>query len=820
MSPLAVDSAHSQFVLTPVPGLPAISDSAVAWGDFDNDGWLDFVITGLTNSQSNNMKTIIHFLRFVALTILAVASFVASVRAQEISLPDPGLNSAIRDALGKPAEPLTEQDLLSLTNLNARNRNVSSIAGLESARNLVVLDLEINHLTNVSVLGALTNLTTLDLSINPLTNFSLPTGLTNLTSLTIENASLTNLTLPAGLTMLTNLDLENNFLSGFDQLSDLTRLVDLDLGFNSFTNFSLPAGLTNLSTFYFAGNPLTSVTLPPDLAGMTELNLSQNLLTSFTLPTGMTNLIELDLAFNQLTNLTLPADLQNLAELDLELNRLSHLDFLSNLTNLEILHLRSNQFTNFTLPAGLTGLTYLDVSKNPVGSITLPAGLNRLTNLRISENTNLTSLTLPVGMTNLVGLNLTENQLTNLVLPSDLYRLESLNVGGNQLASLTLPAGLTNLVGLFVVGNELTSLTLLPDMTRLSDFGFLANPFTTIVLSEQTATNLADDVAALRNQGVSVSTYPLTIQLIPPRRTPDETFEVSLTGPPGIYALLASTDLTVWSELGTATNQLGSVRFTDLTAVVSPQKLYRAQRHSPPANMVFIPPNTFTIGTPTNEVNRQADESPQTTVTISHGFWIGKYEVTQREYLAVVGSNPSGFPGDLDRPVESVSWLDATNYCALLTQQELAAGRIPAGSHYRLPTEAEWECAARAGNSTRFSYGDDPNFTELANHAWYSFNAGFGTHPVGQKLPNPWGLYDMEGNVLEWTLDWYGPYPGGSVTDPQGPASNAQGVKVIRGGAWDAFESDCRSGRRLTEGVSPFIHDFILGFRVVLVTEP
>ncbi len=198
---------------------------------------------------------------------------------------------------------------------------------------------------------------------------------------------------------------------------------------------------------------------------------------------------------------------------------------------------------------------------------------------------------------------------------------------------------------------------------------------------------------------------------------------------------------------------------------------------------------------------------------------MGKYEVTQREYQTVIGSNPSGFPGDLNRPVESVSWLDATNYCARLTQQELAAGHIPPGSHYRLPTEAEWEYAARAGTSTRFSYGDDPSFTSLTNNAWYAANSGFGTHPVGQKSPNPWGLYDMEGNVYEWCEDWYGPYAGGFATDPQGPASNVTGVKVIRGGAWDAFEADCRSGRRLTEGVSPFIHDFILGFRVVLVTD-
>ncbi len=346
------------------------------------------------------------------------------------------------------------------------------------------------------------------------------------------------------------------------------------------------------------------------------------------------------------------------------------------------------------------------------------------------------------------------------------------------------------------------------------------NPLTTFVLSEPlAATGLASVVDSLRNQGVAVFTYPLVAQLVRPLALVGS-FKFGITGPPGVYSVLGSTNLATWSAVGVATNPLGSVIFHDVTSSASPQKFYRVLLQVPPANMVFIPPNTFTMGTPANEVNRQADEGPQTTVTISHGFWMGKYEVTQREYLAVTGSNPSGFPGDLNRPVESVSWLDATNYCAQLTQQELAAGRIPPGSHYRLPTEAEWECAARAGTSTRFSYGDDPNFASLTNHAWYWFNSGFGTHPVGQKLPNPWGLYDMEGNVLEWTLDWYGPYPGGSVTDPQGPASNPQGVKVIRGGAWDAFESDCRSGRRLTEGVSPFIHDFILGFRVVLVTEP
>ena len=765
------------------------------------------------------MKTVFHATRSPVLALLVLAGFAAPTLAQTVSIPDPGLNAAIRAAVQKPSGPLTQQDLLSLTNLDARNRNVSSIVGLEAARNLVSLDLQINRLTNFSLPTQLTNLSVLNLSVNPLTNFFVSNGMTNLASLTLESDGLANLTLPAGLTGLNNLDLENNQLTSFNLPSNLTSLVSLDLGFNAFTNFSLPARLTNLSTFYFAGNPLTDLALPPGLAGLTELNLSQNLLTRFTLPAGMTNLIELDLSFNQLTNLTLPGDLRNLIELDLDFNQFSSLNLPSNLTHLGFLHLRANQFTHFNLPAELTGLTFLDVSKNPLSNITLPAGLNQLTTLRLSEN-QLTSFNLPLGLTNLTALNLGENQLTNLVLPPDLNRLESLDVGSNQLTSLNLPAGLTNLVGLFFVNNQLTNVTLPPDMTQLIGLGFLANPLATFVLPEPlAATNLAGDVASLQGQGVSVFTYPLTIQLIRPRELTGA-FQFGITGPPGVYTVLGSTDLTAWSEVGTASNTLGSISFVDVASHLFPQRFYRALLQNPPANMVFVPPNTFTMGSPGNEPDRNTNEGPQTTVTLTHGFWIGKYEVTQAEYLAVMNANPSVFPGDLSRPVSSVSWLDATNYCAKLTQRELAAGRIPAGSQYRLPTEAEWECAARGGASTRFSYGDDPGYSSLSNYAWFAQNGGLTVHPVGQKLPNPWGLYDMEGNVWEWCQDWFGSLPGGVQTDPTGPGSNPEGLKVMRGGAYDFNDSDCRSARRNSFGVSPFLTDSDLGFRVVLVTEP
>jgi formylglycine-generating enzyme required for sulfatase activity len=143
------------------------------------------------------------------------------------------------------------------------------------------------------------------------------------------------------------------------------------------------------------------------------------------------------------------------------------------------------------------------------------------------------------------------------------------------------------------------------------------------------------------------------------------------------------------------------------------------------------------------------------------------------------------------------------------------AQRIPAGSAYRLPTEAEWEYACRAWTSTLFSYGDDPGYTNLTNYAWYHANSEGMTHPVGQKLPNAWGLYDMHGNVWEWCQDWYGLYPGGIALDPQGPSTGS--TRVIRGGGWNRMEATadyCRSAYRVFFGAVAGRNTF--GFRAVL----
>ena len=232
-----------------------------------------------------------------------------------------------------------------------------------------------------------------------------------------------------------------------------------------------------------------------------------------------------------------------------------------------------------------------------------------------------------------------------------------------------------------------------------------------------------------------------------------------------------------------------------------------------PARWARISPGTFTMGSPETEYDRSSDESPQTEVTLSRGFWVGRFEVTQGEYTAVVGTNYSTFTGDPNQPVEQVSWYDASNYCALLTMQEQAAGRLPAGYVYRLPTEAEWEYVARAGTTTRFFFGDDNHsYTELPNYAWFSADSNGSTHDVGGKQANQWGLYDTSGNVFEWCADLYGPYPGGPVTDPAGPVSGA--IRVMGGGSWRFPGGDARSAARNFN--TPDFASFGIGIRVVL----
>jgi len=288
----------------------------------------------------------------------------------------------------------------------------------------------------------------------------------------------------------------------------------------------------------------------------------------------------------------------------------------------------------------------------------------------------------------------------------------------------------------------------------------------------------------------------------------------------GKWAIEGSTDLVEWTVCAYLTNTSTSVPVLDLDAWLHATRFYRARTlHAPTLlpgdtnNMVWIPPGTFLMGSSSIEVGYYLNEGPQRQVTLTRGFWMGKYEITQAEYEAIMSSDPSYFRGWPDLPVESVTWNDATNYCFQLTALELAAGRLPADHVYRLPTEAEWEYAARAGTTTRYSFGDDPDYTELFRHEWCRENAQGHTHPVGLKPANPWGLHDMHAHLAEWCSDWYATYPAGSAVDPQGPTTGTR--RVLRGCAY-SWWSPVASRSAARSRLDPSFSARDVGFRIVL----
>ena len=222
---------------------------------------------------------------------------------------------------------------------------------------------------------------------------------------------------------------------------------------------------------------------------------------------------------------------------------------------------------------------------------------------------------------------------------------------------------------------------------------------------------------------------------------------------------------------------------------------------------VWIPAGDFRMGSTSRHAD--SEEKPVTRVRISRGFYLGKYEVTQGQWEGVMGSNPSRFKNcGGNCPVERVSWDDVQEFIRKLNGKS-------GGRRYRLPTEAEWEYAARGGTTADTYAGDltNPrgNDPVLNRIAWYRENSGRRTHPVGRKAPNGWGLHDMLGNVWEWVGDWYGDYPGGTVTDPSGPGSGS--YRVIRGGGWTLNARYCRSADR--RGYSPGGRNNYLGFRLL-----
>ena len=214
--------------------------------------------------------------------------------------------------------------------------------------------------------------------------------------------------------------------------------------------------------------------------------------------------------------------------------------------------------------------------------------------------------------------------------------------------------------------------------------------------------------------------------------------------------------------------------------------------------MIKVEPGSFRMGS--------ENEEPVHQVTLTKPYYLGETEVTQAQWRAVMGNNSSRFQGD-SRPVECVSWNDAMAFCKKLNDQ----GKAPEGWKFTLPTEAQWEYAARGGNRSRgYTYSGSNDVGEVA---WYGNNSGRETHAVRQKEANELGLYDMTGNVYEWCLDWFGSYSSSAVTDPQGPQSGSG--RVLRGGSWVSYAQYCHVAQR--SNYDPDYRYYYFGFRLALV---
>ena len=363
-----------------------------------------------------------------------------------VTFPDPGLDAAVRSAVGRPSGHIYQSDLDGLVYLWAGFKGIADLTGIEHCTNLQVLYLNANHINNISCLSALTSLTSLNLESNQIGN---------------------NLSIMPSLINLTYLNLGSNNISNISPLSGLTNLQQLYLNGNHISNIHPISGLTSLNYLSLDFNQLSDISALSSLHSLANLNLESNQISDLSALSGLTTLTDLNLWTNQVSNISALSNLKSLTFLNLGGNNISNISPLSSLTNLQQLYLWSNQISNVSALAGLTVLSTLDLGHNLMGSNLSPlSNLSSLSDLRLEDN-HIGNISPLSGFTQLETLHLESNQVINISPLSNLTGLVNLYLDNNQVSNLSPLSGLTNLSTLYVSWNEVSNISPLASCTNL-----------------------------------------------------------------------------------------------------------------------------------------------------------------------------------------------------------------------------------------------------------------------------------------------------------------------------------------------------------------
>jgi Leucine-rich repeat (LRR) protein/TRAP-type C4-dicarboxylate transport system substrate-binding protein len=384
-----------------------------------------------------------------------------------VTFPDPGLEEAIRDAIGKTSGDIYESDLLSVTSLDLDESNIFNLAGIQYCTNLVHLNLYNNYITDISPLAALTKLIFLELGSNQIRDISYLSGLTNIQYIFINNNQITNVSLP-NLIDLQYLVLDNNQINAIS-LTHCAELEYLSLNNNQIANISL-SNSTNLQYLDLENNQLVNITSLVSLNRLNELKLNHNQIIEITPLTSLNELTKLSLSHNRINNISSLAELTNLELLSLDHNQITNISSLASLNKLADLDLSNNQICDISSLAGLTDLMYLSLDGNQITDISSLASLNTLTKLDLSNNQIIDTSSL-AGLTDIKYLSLDHNQITNILSLASLNKLRELDLSNNQIIDVSFLAGLTDLVTLSLNDNQITNILSLVSLNELIELG-------------------------------------------------------------------------------------------------------------------------------------------------------------------------------------------------------------------------------------------------------------------------------------------------------------------------------------------------------------